>query len=129
MGHWVSALQVIAKEIEQVVESPLPNNFLSRLSGIVSIANKNEIVNLRYEKRGHGYCDSHDAGYSKVFQEYGSVINSIENYLMPILKRLKCYYVISIDRTTSGQFEIEALKLMGDHPDFEEEVIPFYHKD
>jgi hypothetical protein len=128
LGHWVAAFQKIVRDSSEMGNGTIPQDFINRLSSIVSIANENMIVNLRNEKRGHGYCDCHDSSYARVFQEYAPVINSIEKYLVPILRRLRCHYVISTDRTPAGQFEMRALKLMGEHPDFIEVIKEFTPK-
>jgi hypothetical protein len=71
------------------------------------------------------YCELHDTGYRAQFEQYRPVITQIEKTLMPVLMRLKCFYVSSVERKSGKSFEARGFQMMGSHPDFVESVVQF----
>lgn len=126
LGHWVGALQSVAKAASTIDKDsfPLPNDFCERLEGIVAKANEGKIVNLRNEYRGHGYCSIHDEKYKNVFESALPSLQYIEQVLLPLLVGLKVCYVTSFSIKKTGK-KIRVKSLMGNHPDFEDKEIAF----
>jgi len=106
----------------------LPPDLASRLQAVVSEASKAEIVNLRNEKRGHGYCECQDEGYMDIYQAYSPIVTKIEKILLPVLMRLRCHYVLSTERIGPSGFEVRSRQLMGSHPDFLEARLSYEPK-
>lgn len=127
LGHWVVALQALSKKLHKKYpdDIPLSKEFNDRISAIVKKSEDEKIVNLRNEKRGHGYCKVHDRTYQEDFTNLSPSLEYIEQTLMPFLIRFKCLYVISSNKFSAKDFEVKARLLNGNHPDFSEDSIKF----
>ena len=129
LGAWVTGLHaVLSQNNNQSFHQNLGEEFFKRIKAILKKAEEARIVSLRNERRGHGYCDCNDSGYRDTFLEVIPAIEYIDKMLLPVLKRLKCYYVKSSEIISKEQFVVKLRPIMGDHPDFPEEVIEFQPK-
>jgi Zn finger protein HypA/HybF involved in hydrogenase expression len=127
LGHWVAALKSLSKKPhkEYPDDIPLSKEFYDRISAIVKKSEDEKIVNLRNEKRGHGYCNVSDRTYQNDFTNLSPSVEYIEQTLMPFLIRFKCLYIISLNRLSANDFEVRAKLLNGNHPQFSEDSIKF----
>ena len=125
LGDWVKAL-IYIKEHQIEHQSDLfdyDDDLIYRINEVVQASEENNIVNLRNEKRGHGYCNCNDSSYAEVYNRYQPIIQNIENRLYPILIRLRCHYIQSGDRISDNEYKITVRPLIGNHPDFVENHI------
>jgi hypothetical protein len=118
LGDWVNALQSLSERSAQFGLIALPNDLATRIRDVVREAEQTNIVQLRNEKRGHGYVDCHDSGYRGEFTACRPTVAEIESLLTPVLSRLNCYHVINTDRKNANEFEVTVNSMMGSHPDF-----------
>lgn len=121
LGNWVRALAFVKEHQPRIFDHD--PDFISRINEVVRVSEENNIVNLRNERRGHGYCDCHDLSYTSIYIKYQPIVQHIENKLYPIFIRLKCYYIKSGSRISDNEYEITVKPLMGNHPDFVEDHI------
>ncbi|HOE12412.1 MAG TPA: hypothetical protein PLQ35_16155 [bacterium] len=119
LGHWVTALRNLS-QMERVNVPDFPSRLFERIRRVVDKAEEEEIVSLRNEKRGHGYCDCNDTAYKQLFLEHIDTVTEVENLLRPIYIRIRWYYTISMSQSDPGTFSFTVKDLSGDHPDFKE---------
>jgi hypothetical protein len=125
LGHWVAALQALGnvEANQQEVGMSLPPDFHERLDLVVRRATDDRIVQLRNEKRGHGYLDCHNHTYREVFESCLPAVQFAESVLRPLLTGLTLVFVETSRHVGRDEAEICLRTLMGDHPDFLEERI------
>ncbi len=119
LGHWVAALRHLSQREHANVPN-LPVALLDRIQRVVSKAEEAGIVNIRNERRGHGYCDCQDNTYNQLFIEHVQTITDVEALLRPIYLRARWCYTISMSQPAPGKFAFILRDLSGDHPDFSE---------
>jgi len=131
LGTWVNSLQGIANTGFRNIDGNvnLDSEFFNRIKSILRKAEDDQIVRLRNQKRGHGYCDCYNASYKESFLKLSRSLECIENILTPFLIRCKCYYVESSNRIANMEFDVTVKPIMGNHPDFIKEKIGPYHKE
>jgi hypothetical protein len=123
LGKWVECLKDLSNQggyIELQLE--IPESFQASLQEIVSIAERNEIVRIRNERRGHGYIDCNDSNYEALFLRLVGYINQIEFILYPFFRRFKYLYIINTSRKADSNWNISSLDLSGSNPNFMEGV-------
>ena len=125
LGHWLSALNRIMKEgkVRGQETYNILDSLALKINSVVQVSEKEEIVGLRNEKRGHGYCDCNNSNYISLFENHAPVIMSIEQMLKPLYARFRWYYSMSINIPEPGTFDYSVKNLSGSHPDFEEETL------
>ena len=127
LGHWTSAFRELSRlqraDTGRAVD--VPSDFFDRLSTISGYTEREQIVHLRNERRGHGYVDQYDKTYQQAFEQYKPVLQEIERVLFPILAQYQLQHIHSSNRIDEASFRIKGKALMGSHPDFAEEEIVF----
>jgi len=124
LGQWVEALAALCKETRgQEVSLQLPPDFNRKVKKVVSLAQDVNIMNIRNEKRGHGYIECHDENYKQTFTECLPALEEMEKLLSPLFLRFKYYHVIGISRVAGKRFAVRVHRLSGSNPAFIEESI------
>ncbi len=127
LGDWVAAFQALASDAStrSLGLNSFQGDLVSRIQRVVGEADKGHVVQLRNEKRGHGYCDCQDSGYRDAFEVCQPSVTEIEKLLKPVLMRLTCYHVFETRNRDGRSFEVRARQMTGSHPDFVESVVDY----
>lgn len=121
LGHWTASLRDLS-HINNTGVPTLPSSLFKRIQQVVKKADEAAIVNLRNERRAHGYCDCCDSTYKQLFLENIQTIIDVERLLNPIYLRTRWYHTVSMSQPGQGIFTFTVRDLTGDHPDFVEYV-------
>ena len=122
LGNWVHALGVLAKGPGGTQVPSLSDQLNKRIQNVVRKAEDDQIVRVRNERRGHGYCDIHDSTYQELFLRHLATVQEIERLLLPFYARTSWCYTAAMSHPNSDSFNFRVIDLSGDHPDFKEDV-------
>jgi len=122
LGKWLYGLQALAsKSRDARIGLPeFSEDLRQRIYVVVKRAERGQIVKLRNEKRGHGYCECQDNSYRNAYVECLPAVREIENLLLPSLVRLRCVYVMDSVKAGDASCRVRCKSLVGAHPDFAE---------
>ncbi len=117
LGHWVTTLQSLSNELRNT-DIYLGTEILNEMKEVKTFCDRDHIVNLRNDRRGHGYIDPNNQAYTNDFEKYRPVVQEIEKRFSPFFSKYKMYQVLNSGRINAASFLVTALDLMGSHPDF-----------
>ena len=107
----------------QFFEIRLPRHLTQNLQEVSRRSSEDRIVMARNELRGHGHMDLANNAYREDFQRFLPTIQHLESQLFPILGSISVRQVMNATRVDECKVEVTYQKLMGDHPDFEQEKV------
>lgn len=121
LGAWVNALGKLASQTRTGVQHDQIIN--QKLQTLVRIADEEQVVSIRNEKRGHGYVDCSDTAYQEIFLKQVPVVNNIEALLKPLFQMHRLYYVHRSSKTGNRSFSVSVQKLESSHAIFQEDTL------
>lgn len=122
LGRWVDALRDISQNTDSGL-SILRQDQFHGIREVVKKAEESEMVAVRNNSRGHGYCDCQDTSYAQLFAVYQPIVRDVEVLLGSVLNMRWVYTIDMRNSPTDGQV-VRARDLTGDHPDFPEVILP-----
>jgi hypothetical protein len=117
LGHWVAALQSLS-QTPQIADISLGNEILRAIKEVTKFCERDHIVNLRNDRRGHGYINLNIGSYDCDFEKYRPIIQEIEKRFSSFFIKYKLYQVLASGKINDTSFFVTVLDLMGSHPDF-----------
>jgi hypothetical protein len=122
LGHWVKALQAYSKELKNI-GIDLKKESLDGIRMVTEFCERDHIVNLRNDRRGHGYINPNDNQYTEDFEKYRPIVQEIEKLFTPFFTKFRLLQVLNSAKVDNKSFKITVFNLMGSHPDFSQEEI------
>jgi hypothetical protein len=125
LGHWVMALRKLSQEQNRIGAEGvgLGDDLFTRIKDVADYADRNEIVSLRNDTRGHGYVNPGNHSYLAKFENLAPIIEEIERVLLPIQTRYQLYFVSTSSNVGQNIIDVSFFSMMGSHPDFVEDSI------
>lgn len=109
LGDWAAELAAVGKA-----------HSIEAIQGAASIVERQQLVSLRNEWRGHGYVRAESRLYEERQARLGAILRQVESALEPVLRR---YQLVipdgQIGFPSSGDcFELQGVKVVGSNPYF-----------
>jgi hypothetical protein len=119
LGRWVGALQALHKDSKQNKSSSRLNSLTKK---ILSICEKKKIVQLRNERRGHGYINCSDINYKHDFTLLNDILNQLEDIIINAIGHYNLVRGISCSKQSTNQYKISFNILQGSNMLLEEKT-------
>ena len=114
LGHWVAGLSAIPNFLQNSIpESGNMDEVKNNTKRILSIAEQDNIVQIRNEKRGHGYIGCVDGKYSNTFINLNSSLLQIENAFTNAFSGYYLIRALSCSKKESNNYKISYNILIG----------------